>query len=293
MATEVVRPKLWVELCAGSFAVGLRLIGGKHARPPVAYTGSKLGYGSSVLSAFGLHSGQGADAVMICEPGPWAHAWAALSNDEARAGVVARLRTWVDEDPFELWTRLLAEPPNQGDLVWSVSRWLWLLARSYCSTPVAWDATKASYAPDESANGVKVWGATTIPQLIERVAALPSSWPNTAIFNGEADTMPEPEQCPPGTFVYIDPPYAGTSKLYDNEFAREDVIATAKRWAKAGAFVGISEGEPLEIEGWHHYEITHVRRSQKRQFSKQQREWLTLSRPPAVVVPEPTSWLDL
>ena len=34
---------LFVELCAGSAAVTLKLLGGRSARPPVSYMGSKTG----------------------------------------------------------------------------------------------------------------------------------------------------------------------------------------------------------------------------------------------------------
>ena len=45
----------------------------------------------------------------------------------------------------------------------------------------------------------------------------------------------------------------------------------------------VSEAEPipdLMAEGWHALEITGERKGQKRTFSKQQREFLTMSEPP-------------
>ena len=36
-------------------------------------------------------------------------------------------------------------------------------------------------------------------------------------------------------------------------------------------------------DGWHQVEITGERKGQRRTFSKQQREWLTVNRPPAWV----------
>tara|TARA_R110000850_G_scaffold264946_4_gene394263 strand:- start:1236 stop:1463 length:228 start_codon:yes stop_codon:yes gene_type:complete len=58
----------------------------------------------------------------------------------------------------------------------------------------------------------------------------------------------------------------------------------ARRWADAGALVCISEAEPipeLMADGWHAVEIGGERVGQKRTFSKQQAEWLTVSRAPA------------
>ena len=81
-------------------------------------------------------------------------------------------------------------------------------------------------------------------------------------------------------YVYTDPPYQGCTG-YSHDLAREDVVALARRWSDAGAAVCISEAAPIEIEGWHHVEITGERKGQKRTFSKQKREWITLNREPA------------
>ena len=93
----------------------------------------------------------------------------------------------------------------------------------------------------------------------------------------------EPADLPPGTVVYMDPPYVNTTG-YGNDLPRSEVVALARRWAEAGARVYISEAEPigaLMADGWHEVEITSQRIGQKRTFSKQQREWVTCSHPPA------------
>ncbi len=67
---------------------------------------------------------------------------------------------------------------------------------------------------------------------------------------------------------------------YGHDLTREEVCTLAERWASAGALVVISEAEPLtELSGWHQVEITGERKGQKRTFSKQQREFLTASKP--------------
>jgi hypothetical protein len=93
----------------------------------------------------------------------------------------------------------------------------------------------------------------------------------------------DPPQLPAGTVAYMDPPYLGTTG-YSHDLGRGAVLELARKWADAGAFVAISEAEPiaaLVAEGWSTVEITGERVGQKRTFSKQQREWLTMSRPPA------------
>jgi hypothetical protein len=87
---------------------------------------------------------------------------------------------------------------------------------------------------------------------------------------------------PPGTVAYMDPPYVGT-KGYGHDLPRSEVVALARRWAAAGAMVAISEAEPiadLVAEGWHAVRIDGERKGQKRTFSRQQAEWLTLSNAP-------------
>jgi hypothetical protein len=93
----------------------------------------------------------------------------------------------------------------------------------------------------------------------------------------------DPPQLPPGVVVYIDPPYENTTG-YSHKFPRGAWLPIVRRWAEAGALVVVSEAEPipeLVAEGWHAVEITGERKGQKRTFSKQQREWLTMSRAPA------------
>ena len=102
---------------------------------------------------------------------------------------------------------------------------------------------------------------------------------NACILDTAADPGPE---LPDGTICYIDPPYEATTG-YGHDLPRSEVVRLALLWAEAGAFVGVSEQCPipeLVSAGWHAVEITHGRRGQKRTFSKQQREYLTLSRPP-------------
>lgn len=76
------------------------------------------------------------------------------------------------------------------------------------------------------------------------------------------------------TWCYLDPPYVGATG-YGWDMPRAEVLALARRWADAGAVVAISEAEPLELDGWHHLELTQGKKP----------EWLTVSRPP-VRLPE-------
>ena len=123
----------------------------------------------------------------------------------------------------------------------------------------------------------------TVQVVAERFAETPVM---PALIHPDARDI-DPPALPPGTVCYMDPPYLDTTG-YAHDLPRAEVVAIARRWAAAGATVAISEAEPipeLVAEGWHAVEITGERVGQKRVFSKQQAEWVTLNRPPAWVPP--------
>ena len=108
-----------------------------------------------------------------------------------------------------------------------------------------------------------------------------SSWPPVTVCADAREI--DPGKLPDGTVCYIDPPYVGTTG-YGSDLDRAEVLSLARRWSDAGATVCISEAEALPAlmaDGWHSVEITGTRKGQKRTFSRQQREFLTLNREPA------------
>jgi hypothetical protein len=119
---------------------------------------------------------------------------------------------------------------------------------------------------------------TTATATATKIATLPTL---DATLTDDARTV-DPPQLPAGSWVYIDPPYVGTTG-YGHDLGRPEVIALARRWREAGAHVAVSEAEPIAeliADGWHAHELSRERVGQKRTFSKQQREVLTISRAP-------------
>jgi hypothetical protein len=130
------------------------------------------------------------------------------------------------------------------------------------------------------------------PRAMQHIAAACDRLPSIdgALIHPDARDI-DPPALPPGTVAYMDPSYVGTTGYADN-LGRAEVVALARRWGAAGATVAISEAEPipeLVAEGWYAVEITGERIGQKRVFSKQQAEWVTLNRPPAWVPPVQSS----
>jgi len=308
----VRRPRLFCELCCGSAAVTLKLLGGRYAVPPISYMGSKRGYAHAILWAMGLRQGQGADRVLLCDAGPWGHVWGVLADRERCLEVASIIRCWKDEDPRQLWERLREEHRGEWD-GWTAERvagWCFDVANAHGGTG-GWKVVPLD-RPHTDAN----LSAATIATRIESVAAwlTTGAWcyrqgdqdsgggctpdrrhtatatatatakcadrlDGVKVIPGSAADIEPPDDCD-GVFVYMDPPYLNTTG-YAAELPREDVLAIARKWSDAGAVVCISEAVPLPLEGWHHLEITSTRQGQKRTFSKQQREWLTMNREPA------------
>lgn len=131
----------------------------------------------------------------------------------------------------------------------------------------------AGYCPTVDSDGVtRRQSEVNMAILLSTLPTLPAS------ILPDARAV-DPPQLPPGSVVYIDPPYVNTTG-YAHDLGRDAVCEIAERWASAGAWVVISEAEPLAELGWHQVEITGERVGQKRTFSKQQREYLTMSQPP-------------
>ena len=123
---------LFVELCAGTAALSLRLHA-RGARPPVSRMGAKTGYADAILRVLGLAPGARAARYLWCEPDPGVRLLleAYRDADLARAAA-AIIRSWADEEPRALWERLRAEGPprlpdaSPGGLVFAheVARWV-------------------------------------------------------------------------------------------------------------------------------------------------------------------------
>jgi hypothetical protein len=281
-----------VELCAGSAAVSLRWMSAKQ-RPPFGWMGSKAGYADQVLEAMGLLPGGAAegDLVYLAEPGPWNLYWHAMTTSEVRARVEAVLRGWAGEDPESLWRRLAAAPVPESPTD-RVAAWMVLMFWGFGTKPVLPHGEKwkthgfsrttpyrADIAKERRARGehYDVGQNLRIPQLLARQPRDLRCLSNDRIYLYAGSLRPIP-----GALCYLDPPYDGVTQGYGHTLTRKEVLALGTRWNSAGAHVYISEAEPLPLTGWHHLELSPPR-GRGRTFSRQQREFLTIS--PAAPVP--------
>ena len=206
----------------------------------------------------------------------------------AREQVANIIRQWKDKEPRALWDRLKKDGwpslmPVKG------GRWLgpqsveevagWALNQAWCPQGQRYmgpdrPSGKRETDPD--------WVASiTTGGMAGRMVDLPT-FPPLACYQGSITDMVLPDSLD-GWIIFFDPPYQGTSEYPFGNLARSEVLRLAKEWHDRGAIVAISEAEPLPLDGWHHVQIDHARKGQKRTFSKQQTEWLTISRAPCHV----------
>lgn len=269
---------LVVELCCGSAAFSLGLLGG---RPPTTWLGGKSHYASTIRRVLGLSGGWGASQVILVEAGEWADVWRTLAaSPTARAEVAQVLRGYDDGDDAALFA-CLREQWRQADGIATpadAARWLWLTHRSFGGKGPS-SGYDTHHRPGSAA------------RLADRVAGLPDL-SCLQVVRGDVveitdQLLPPGRQLPEGTICYFDPPYQATSRYPGCDLSRAAVVEVARRWSAAGATVCISEAEALPellALGWHGVDITDG--SSRRTFSAQQREFLTLSRPPDWVPPQ-------
>ena len=132
------------------------------------------------------------------------------------------------------------------------------------------------------------YGRPDMEVTASRLVAAPP-FPPLAVWQGGADRLVQ--QLPgrlDGWVCFCDPPYKGDGSRKitgypHGDFSREDTLRLATELHRRGAVVAVSEcvGLARELgEGWEQVEISHGRKGQVRSMSVEQREFLTVNRPP-------------
>ena len=275
-------PPLFVELCAGTAALSLRLAH-PRARPPVSRMGAKTGYADVILRCMGLRPGQGAEHYLWCEPDAGVRLLLHAYRDRELATAAADIiRGWKDEEPRALWERLRAEGPATCPPVSAreVARLLTIMRWAYANVPIGHNGKRFTI-PANGPDAPLTFGANNFGTTETTATGLDKAPTLHATIADDAREV-HPPRLPPGVVVYIDPPYENCTG-YAHLFPRSEWLPVVRQWKDAGALVVVSEAEPipeLMADGWHAVRIDGERRGQKRTFSKQQAEWLTMSEPP-------------
>ena len=157
-----------------------------------------------------------------------------------------------------------------------VATWCCLQAGAAKGKPVSIGAngwTTPGYARSDESERTQgtCWSPGSLADNVVGVSRLRTA---ATVYHGSAlDLVPDGDHT--GTYVYMDPPYQGKTG-YGWAMPREQVVELARTWADAGAWVMVSEAEPLaELEalGWESQEITAIGRKGSGA------EWVTSSRP--------------
>lgn len=133
---------LYVEPFAGAFACGLQLLQ-PGLQPPCAWMGSKRRLARILLALLGLRPGQGAESILLADPGPWGWVWPALLTPPIAAEVMRQLRDvegYLQDEGLsgrDLWEALAAWPPP-ADLATATAGWLWMQGLSLAAVPIFW-----------------------------------------------------------------------------------------------------------------------------------------------------------
>ena len=147
-----------------------------------------------------------------------------------------------------------------------VARWLYVFGNSYGGAFIE------GYGRPGKDSGCSI----SRQGIDKRLSKLPS-------FPAAVSNLPAEEYPPLGfegrRVLYLDPPYLNTTG-YKHKFSRESLIDVARKWDEAGWEVVISEAEPIAALEWYSVDIGNERTGQKRTFSKQQSEHLTMNRAP-------------
>jgi hypothetical protein len=238
-------PVRFVELTCGGAAVSISLLGGE--RPLIGWRGSKAKYAPAILDALGLAPGVGAESVHLNDAGGWGNAWKTLTRPDLADRVADTLDRWAGADQEEVWR--LATASNDWATGEDAARWLVGVHHTVGVAPPRKGRPGGGFRSNANKGNSGV--PTLLRPVAERVRTTARLWPaNTIATKGDAQAVPVPADAR-GWVIYLDPPYLGTDG-YQADLSRPSVLALARRWAAAGAVVGVSEAVPLLAlgRGW-------------------------------------------
>ncbi len=276
-----------VELCAGSAALSIHLLGGN--RSLTSYMGSKWRWRREIATALRLYDTP--ERVVLVDPGPWGVVWQALTTHRDAVSVVVEhfissVPTIHEEHYYDLLYKMVAEEGTPSDPVAFAGRFLVLQTLNYGAKPVGVrDGAWVVHGPDPTrcmgVQGTARFGAVLpqLPQLPARLRAL-RNLDRIEVHHCSAMDVPVIS----GATVYIDPPFMGTTGYGPDDLSRDQVLFLADRWMDRGCRVGVSEGEALPK--WPAQRLGAPRPSQGlqrpsvRPTKSPREEWLSVSDPP-------------
>ena len=239
-----------VEPCCGSAAVTFRALGAR--KPVCAYQGGKGRLSRVIVEMLDEAGFHGAPSeVVLRDAGPWGIAAASLVNPSTRAKVYQRLEALAQENPAQVYQQLhrCACPIDHA---YYTAEFLFLQRLSHSGKAVSgrggrWYSPGFNRTSAYGTPGTERFGEVRpqIQGLLDRIREMDSMASPPADF-GHGLPWPEVPRVEIPTAVYLDPPYLGVTVYPDGKLSRLEVVGLAHTWAVAGAWVGVSEAEPVQ-----------------------------------------------
>jgi len=264
----------FVDLCCGSGAITLHLLGARKAILP--YQGSKWKLRGHIAS---YCPGGAPQTVTLVDPSPWSETLGVVINPKKREQLVSYLECLAAKDPREVYDSLQGHSVPE-DLIERAGQHLFLQRLAFSGKAVGvnrgnWSSPGFNGSSAYGIPATDKFGAINpmIPSLIKTLKSYNLEPTLVRTRRGRAAV---PEKVPPNTFVYIDPPYQLATPYPDGSLGRDEVIWLAQQWRERGASVLISEREPIVIPGggWWVKNIT-AGRDIDSPFVGKHSEWLT------------------
>ena len=292
-----------VEPCSGAAALTLRLLGAKRQLLP--YQGSKWRLSKQLVPILAERGCTELVSVHLGDTGPWGHTWGLLRHNPH--WILSVLREMAAEDPRVVYDRLHKAPtPSVGSPTYAAEH-LFLQRLSHsgkavgvrdrCWRSPGFNETSANGKPAtdriDPKNGKRYkFGPIKpmIPALIRQIEAgwaWPAHWQSSCtsasnilgqyrmleLANGRLAGIP--------IVVFLDPPYARSTRYPNGHMTRLEVVTTARLFAELGFFVVVAEAEPIDLlvdKGWE-ARCLKLAPGHDSPFRAKGEEWVTLSPP--------------
>ena len=228
-----------VEPCCGSAALSMHLWQNTAALVP--YQGNKWRLRREIAA---LLPGR-ITSYWLNDLGPWGATWQELL---ARRPLVLRaLQRLAAMDPREAYDRIHGSPVVGGPSGAAAHLFLQRLAANGKAVAVKegrWASPGFNPASAYGREGTERFGRVKpqLPTLLERVRTMTPPGVHARATHCDAREA----VVGPGDVVYLDPPYAGTTRYVSADLTRPEVVALAQSMAEAGAYVIVSEREALD-----------------------------------------------
>jgi hypothetical protein len=265
-----------VEPCCGSSAFTLHLLGATRSLLP--YQGSKWRFRHGIQQqAEALGFVGSPSRVVLTDPGPWGRVMGIVVNSEQRRELISMLDELAAEDPRAAYDRLHGSVVPEDAVVFA-AEFLFLQRLSFSGKAVGCSSGRWASPGFNSSSAYGLAPTERFGEVKPMVPSLIGVLRGLKLRDVDVEARQEAAAPPTGaasrTLVYLDPPYADSTRYPDGSMDRDEVVALAAAWRFAGAAVMVSEQHGVPIPSWSRG-LLNAGRQDTSPFRGKQQEWLT------------------